>query len=101
MPLLAGSMRAGMSRRVWQVGSVLAKIRSDFLTFDEPSSRVMCVYQTREEVNLERWQGTLRWRDSDLYPDLACAVPFGEARVGDLRWSVGPDYPEPRPESLR
>jgi hypothetical protein len=45
--------------------------------------------------------GTLCRRNPDLYPDLARAIPFGQARVGDLRRSLGSDHPQPRSESPR
>src|SRR5215216_8183086 len=58
----------------------------------------ICCKGGRED---ERWQGNLRRRDPPLYPDLARALRHRQARVGDLRWIVGPDHTQPGPEPLR
>ena len=44
--------------------------------------------------------GILRRRHSALDPALSSALSYGQARVGDLRWPLGADDPQPGPEPL-
>jgi hypothetical protein len=42
----------------------------------------------------QRWQDNLRGRNPDLHPHLASPILHRQARVGDLRRALGPDYPQ-------
>src|SRR5215210_352595 len=53
----------------------------------------------QQEVTDGRWQRNLRGRDPVIDRPLACTLLLWQARDSDLRGSLGPDDPEPGPDS--